>query len=80
MQSYVPALVDSVHMMLEKWKHYEGREIEVFEEIILLTSEVISRTAFGSSYVEGRNIFEMLKRLAVLFSKNVLRVRFPGIR
>ncbi|XP_031405795.1 cytochrome P450 CYP749A22-like [Punica granatum] len=46
-------------MMLEKWEDHESKEIEVFEEFILLTSEVISRMAFGSSYIEGRNIFKI---------------------
>nr|AZZ89574.1 cytochrome P450 monooxygenase [Lagerstroemia speciosa] len=79
LKSCVPAIVDSVHMMLEKWKRHEGKEIEVFEEVRLLTSQVISRAAFGSSYIEGRNIFEMLKGLSALLHRNALKVRFPGI-
>ncbi|XP_031406502.1 cytochrome P450 CYP749A22-like [Punica granatum] len=79
LKSSFPAVVDSVHMMLEKWKDHEGKEIEFFEEFIFLTSEVISRTAFGSSYVEGRNIFEMLRGLAVLTSRNAFKLRLPGI-
>ncbi|XP_010044379.2 cytochrome P450 CYP749A22 [Eucalyptus grandis] len=79
LKNMVPAMVDSAHVMLEKWKQQEGEEIEVFEEFKLLTSEVISRTAFGSSYVEGRNIFEMLTNLGLLVSRNALRMRFPGI-
>ncbi|KAK8483877.1 hypothetical protein V6N12_041533 [Hibiscus sabdariffa] len=42
-----PAVIASVETMLAKWKGQEGREIEVFEEFKLLTSEVILRTAFG---------------------------------
>ncbi|KAF8040370.1 hypothetical protein BT93_B2564 [Corymbia citriodora subsp. variegata] len=79
LKNMVPAMVESAHMMLEKWKQQEGKEIEVFEEFKLLTSEVISRTAFGSSYVEGRNIFVMLTNLGLLVSRNALRMRFPGI-
>ncbi|PKI62469.1 hypothetical protein CRG98_017093 [Punica granatum] len=79
LKSSFPAVVDSVHMMLEKWKDHEGKEIEVFEEFIFLTSEVISRTAFGSSYVEGRNIFEMLRGLGVLTSRNAFKLRLPGM-
>ncbi|TQD77784.1 hypothetical protein C1H46_036688 [Malus baccata] len=51
------AIIASAETMLEKWKSHEGKEIEVFEEFTLLTSEVIARTAFGSNYLEGRNIF-----------------------
>ncbi|KAI8539353.1 hypothetical protein RHMOL_Rhmol09G0175900 [Rhododendron molle] len=53
-ENMVPAMTQSVEMMLEWWKHHEGKQIEVFEEFMELTSEVISRTAFGSSYLEGR--------------------------
>ncbi|XP_056165637.1 cytochrome P450 CYP749A22-like [Syzygium oleosum] len=79
LKNMVPAMVESVRMMLEKWKQREGKETEVFEEFKLLTSEVISRTAFGSSYIEGRNIFEMLTNLGLLASRNALHMRFPGM-
>ncbi|XP_039159956.1 cytochrome P450 CYP749A22-like isoform X2 [Eucalyptus grandis] len=80
LKNMAPAMVESVHTMLGKWKNQEGKEIEVFGEFKLLTSEVISRTAFGSSYVEGRNIFQMLTELATLTSKNAFNIRLPGIR
>ncbi|XP_012481744.2 cytochrome P450 CYP749A22 [Gossypium raimondii] len=54
LKNMTPAIIASVETMLEKWKGQEGREIEVLKEFRLLTSEVISRTAFGSSYLEGR--------------------------
>ncbi|XP_030552325.1 cytochrome P450 CYP749A22-like [Rhodamnia argentea] len=79
LKNMVPAMVESVHMMLEKWKQQDGKEIDVYEEFKLSTSEVISRTAFGSSYVEGRNIFEMTANLGLLLSRNSLRMRFPGM-
>ncbi|KAL6192915.1 hypothetical protein ACLB2K_034001 [Fragaria x ananassa] len=52
-------MISSAETMLEGWKNHEGKEIEVYEQFRLLTSEVIiSRTAFGSSYREGKNIFD----------------------
>ena len=78
-QGMIPAMISSAEMMLERWKLYEGKEVEVLEEFKLLTSEVISRTAFGSNYEKGRNIFEMLKKLAFLTSNNVYKLGFPGI-
>ncbi|XP_056165641.1 cytochrome P450 CYP749A22-like isoform X2 [Syzygium oleosum] len=72
-------MIDSVHMMLERWKNLHGDEIDVYQEFTLLTSEVISRTAFGSSYMEGRNIFEMLRKLTLIVSRNAFKIRFPGI-
>ncbi|KAJ7953944.1 Cytochrome P450 [Quillaja saponaria] len=79
LKSMNPAMIASVEMMLARWKQYEGKEIEVYEEFRLLTAEVISRTAFGCSYLEGQNIFEMLMKLTLLISTSSLKIRFPGI-
>jgi len=79
LKGMIPAMISSVEMMLERWKVYEGKEVEVYEEFRLLTSEVIARTAFGSSYLKGKEIFDMLKRLAVLASRNGYKLRVPGI-
>ncbi|PON79760.1 Cytochrome P450, E-class, group I [Parasponia andersonii] len=79
LKGMVPAMTSSVEIMLERWKHYEGKEIEVFEEFRVLTSEVISKTAFGSSYLEGKKIFDMLRRLTVIAVENIFRVRLPII-
>ncbi|PIA50722.1 hypothetical protein AQUCO_01200150v1 [Aquilegia coerulea] len=62
----VPTIVGSVQNMLEKWSYHEGKEIDVHEEFRILTSDVLSKTAFGSSYVEGQKIFEKLGRLLSL--------------
>ncbi|XP_075496985.1 cytochrome P450 CYP749A22-like [Primulina tabacum] len=70
-----PAMVASVETMIGNWKNYEGKELEVYHEFDLLSSEVIARTAFGSSYLEGRNIFAMLTKLGFLLFKNVDKVR-----
>nr|AYV88901.1 cytochrome P450 oxidase CYP749A86 [Polygala tenuifolia] len=75
----VPDTISVVEMMLERWKEHEGKEMEVSEEFRLLTSEMIARTAFGSNYLEGKNIFDMLTQLAVLISRNALKFRLPGI-
>ncbi|KAB2624415.1 cytochrome P450 CYP749A22-like [Pyrus ussuriensis x Pyrus communis] len=78
LKSMIPEMITSTEVMLERWKNHEGEEIEVNKEFKLLTSEVISRTAFGSSYLEGKNIFEMLTELTLLF-KNTYTFRLPGI-
>lgn len=80
MQNMLPAMITSVETMLEKWKNYESKEIEVFEEFRILTSEVISKTAFGSSYLEGQNIFDMLMKLTLLLSRNVRNIKSPWMR
>ena len=76
----IPAMISSAEVMLERWKNFEGKEIEVCEEFRLFTSEVISKTAFGSSYLEGKKIFDRLRRLALLASQNSFTIRLPIIR
>ncbi|KAI3919589.1 hypothetical protein MKX01_018412 [Papaver californicum] len=68
---------ESLKTMIEKWKIYEGKEMEVFEEFRILTSDVISRIAFGSSYAEGKNIFEMMMKLGSIISASFLKIRLP---
>ncbi|OVA11774.1 Cytochrome P450 [Macleaya cordata] len=75
----VPAMIEAADSMLDKWKKEEGKEIEVFEEFRLLTSEIISRAAFGSSYVEGKTIFDMLMKFGGIVHMSALKTRIPII-
>ncbi|WCJ22075.1 Cytochrome P450 CYP749A22 [Euphorbia peplus] len=79
LKGMIPAMIASVEMMLDRWRQNEENEIEVVKELKILTSEVISRTAFGSSYLEGQHLFDMLMKLATFLYKNKLKVRIPGI-
>lgn len=79
LKGMIPAMVDSVHMLLKRWQNLETKEVELFEEFTAISSEVISRTAFGSSYIEGRDIFQMLGELAIIVSRNLFKLRLPGI-
>lgn len=79
LKSMVPEMSSSVGVMLERWRAYEGKEIDVFKEFGLLTTEVISRTAFGSSYMEGKHVFEMMAQLTAITVRNVYKVKVPGI-
>ncbi|KAK8571700.1 hypothetical protein V6N12_027775 [Hibiscus sabdariffa] len=47
-ENMIPAVITSVETLVARWKGQEGKEIEVFGEFKLMTSEVISRTAFSS--------------------------------
>ncbi|XP_065864448.1 cytochrome P450 CYP749A22-like [Euphorbia lathyris] len=80
LKGMVPAMIASVEMMFERWRKHQGKEIDVFQEFKVLTSEAISRTAFGSSYLEGQHIFHMLTRLAVIISRNRYNIRLPIIQ
>ena len=76
----IPDIIACAEIMLKRWESHEGKEIDVVEEFRLFTSEVISRTAFGSSYLEGQHIFEMLKKLALILFRNSLQIKVPGVR
>lgn len=57
-----------------------SREVDVFPPISDLTGDVISRTAFGSSYEEGRKIFLLQEEQIRLFFKNLKFAFIPGWR
>ncbi|CAI0463429.1 unnamed protein product [Linum tenue] len=79
LKSMVPDMIASAEMMLERWMMKEGKEIEVHEEFRILSSEVISRTAFGSSFKEGQHIFGMLNELMILSDRNTFKMSLPII-
>ncbi|PKU84032.1 cytochrome P450 CYP749A22 [Dendrobium catenatum] len=80
LKEMVPAIVDAVEAMLQKWVEYEGKEIDFFKEFCILTSEIISRTAFGSSYVEGKDVFIKVDELIEIAARNFQVVRLPFFR
>lgn len=63
-------------MMSEK----ESCEIEVWPYLQNLTSNVISRSAFGINFEEEKLIFDLLKELNLLLVKMALSIYFPGLR
>ncbi|XP_039162915.1 cytochrome P450 CYP749A22-like [Eucalyptus grandis] len=66
LKGMIPAMVDSVHTLLERWQKLEAKEVELFKEFATITSDVISRTAFGSSYMEGRKISQIWSELTIV--------------
>lgn len=73
----IPEIVTSVEVMLNKWRVHEGKEIELFEEFQALATDVIARTVFSSSYIQGQNIFKKLEELATIASRNLETFRIP---
>ncbi|TKY66495.1 11-oxo-beta-amyrin 30-oxidase [Spatholobus suberectus] len=71
LKNMLPAFSQSCHDMistLEGMLSLDGKcEIDVWPFLQNLTREVISRTAFGSSYAEGEKIFELLKMQGYLW-------------
>ncbi|KAL0320566.1 UNVERIFIED_CONTAM: cytochrome [Sesamum radiatum] len=85
LKSMIPAMFLSCSKMIEKWEALisgsgSSQEIDVWPYLQDLTGDVISRTAFGRSYEEGRRIFE-LQREQVKLVLHLLRFSFiPGWR
>jgi hypothetical protein len=56
----------------------ETIEVDVWSEMQRLAGDVISRAAFGSSYLEGRKIFELQGEQAKLTVLVLNKIYFPG--
>ncbi|KAL3651332.1 hypothetical protein CASFOL_004334 [Castilleja foliolosa] len=82
-KNMVPLFHLSCAEMLSKWEKIvpsEGScEVDVWPYLQNMTSDVISRTAFGSSYEEGKKIFELQKELAGLVMEAIRSVYIPGL-
>ncbi|KAK9674244.1 hypothetical protein RND81_12G220500 [Saponaria officinalis] len=78
----LPAFRASVTELIEKWENLMSEngssEIDVYPHIMDLTADVISRAAFGSSFEEGRRIFELLKEQTQITIRLIQSVYIPG--
>ncbi|XP_031280557.1 cytochrome P450 CYP72A219-like [Pistacia vera] len=80
----LPAFYESCNEMICKWENLvsgEGScELDVWPYLVNLTGDVISRTAFGSNYEEGKKIFQLQTELAELTVQVMRSVYIPGWR
>ncbi|KAL2961931.1 hypothetical protein AAZX31_17G114700 [Glycine max] len=79
----IPVMATSVVEMLEKWSAMGVKgevEIEVSEWFQTLTEDVITRTAFGSSYEDGKAIFRLQAQQMDLAADAFQKVFIPGYR
>ncbi|KAK6934093.1 Cytochrome P450 [Dillenia turbinata] len=80
----LPAMELSCRQMIEKWEKMEGIEgsceLDVWPYLSSLSSDVIARTAFGSSYEEGKRIFQLLAEQTQLTIPVFESVYIPGWR
>lgn len=80
----VPAFSISCCDLIDRWKKLvipKGScELDVVPQFQMLAGDVISRTAFGSSYVEGKRLFELQKEQLILAVDAYGSIYFPGLR
>ncbi|XWS08823.1 hypothetical protein CRYUN_Cryun40dG0033500 [Craigia yunnanensis] len=82
LKEMIPAFAISCSNLIERWTKLvspEGSsELDVAPEFHNLASDVIARAAFGSSYEEGKRIFELQKEQAILVLEAYYSFYIPG--
>ncbi|KAI3696089.1 hypothetical protein L1987_79098 [Smallanthus sonchifolius] len=78
----VPAFYMSCSEMIDNWltilSPESSCEVDVWPYFRTLSSDAISRTSFGSSFQEGKKIFELLKELIDLIGLSLKSAYIPG--
>ncbi|ERN10104.1 hypothetical protein AMTR_s00013p00262850 [Amborella trichopoda] len=84
LKGMVPEFILSCKEMIARWGKLVGEEgsceIDVFPELQALTADVISRTAFGSSYEEGKRLFQLQQEQPDLVMQAIRNIYIPGFR
>uniref|UniRef100_A0A5B6Z0T0 Putative 7-deoxyloganic acid 7-hydroxylase-like protein n=1 Tax=Davidia involucrata TaxID=16924 RepID=A0A5B6Z0T0_DAVIN len=81
----LPSFYSSCIDIMNKWEKMVSTgggscEVDVWPDLEHLAGDVISRTLFGSSYEEGKNILHQMKELADLTIQVIQLVYIPGRR
>ncbi|KQK08833.1 hypothetical protein BRADI_2g44190v3 [Brachypodium distachyon] len=83
LKGMLPAFVTCCTELIGSWESKlaisnGSQEIDIWQEFQNLSGDVISRTAFGSSFMEGRRIFQLQAEQAVRVMKAFQCIYIPG--
>ncbi|KAF5190847.1 Cytochrome p450 [Thalictrum thalictroides] len=79
----IPVMGKSAVEMMDSWSDMAGSgdlEIDVSDWFQTLTEDVITRTAFGSSYEDGKAVFRLQAQQMMLAAEAFSKVFIPGYR
>ncbi|XP_074557259.1 cytochrome P450 CYP72A616-like [Curcuma longa] len=78
----LPAFSACCDELVSRWDEMaaKGEEIDVSVELQSFTGDVISRSAFGSNFEEGRKIFQLQDEQATLVVSGLPYAHIPGYR
>lgn len=84
-QGWIPEFVDCTGKMMKNWEveirgEKDEFEVDVKKEFHKLSAEILSRTLFGSSFEEGKLVFELQEQQSMLTMKALREVNLPGLR
>nr|QWK52327.1 cytochrome P450 72A13 [Isatis tinctoria] len=82
-KNMVPSFYKSCVEVVREWEKLvsddgSSCEVDVWPWLVNLSADVISRTAFGSSYKEGQRIFQLQSELAQIIVLSVQKTYIPG--
>lgn len=83
-QGMMPAFSASGCKLVDKLKELVSPggscEVDMAAEFQIFSADVIARAAFGSSYEQGKKVFELQKEQVVLVMEAYQSIYFPGLR
>ncbi|KAE8777770.1 Secologanin synthase [Hordeum vulgare] len=78
----LPALSTCCEELVNRWTRSLGSdgtyELDVFPEFQRLTGDAISRTAFGSNYLEGARVFQLQSEQIERMVAGAMKIVLPG--
>ncbi|XP_065850735.1 cytochrome P450 CYP72A616-like [Euphorbia lathyris] len=84
LKGMIPVFATTCNKMIEQWKKKIGDEssfeLDVWPELQKVAKDIISQAAFGSSYEEGKKIFQLQQELVILTIEAMRSLYIPGFR